>query len=334
MANTRSTDLTLVDFSEEINLYPKVWSLISGMDLFDVHSIETNLAQIEYVQEVLADIEARERGGDRNYIGSETPSTENLTIPFFPLDKNIPNADLMNFRAYGTGNTSKSVMSQIDRVMKRIRSSHAALREKCMAQAIQGLGFGTSYNYATKFGQTQISAPVDFTDVTTDPRDTMEKLARRPIIKAAQDGSDSHAAYSIIAICGEDWFDGLISHPLVTDSYDKFESQQDMLRKRLGMTSEDDSVRAFTSKGITYVEDLSGNFAAGEAFILPKNMPEMFRVYYAPADDAGYAGTAGEELYLWYKEDDFNRKRKVESETSMLCVNTRNDLVAKSVGTF
>lgn len=334
MPSTRDTNFTLVDYTEEINLYPKVWSLISGMDLFDVHNITETKAEIEIVTEVLAEIEARQRGGERNFITSESAVAETLNVPFFPLDRKISAADIQNFRKYGTGEDSKSLVTEIDRVMGRVRSSHAALREKCMALAIQGLGFGTSYVYATKFGQTQISAPVDFSALTIDPRDTLEASARRPIIKNAQDGSDSHAAYSVIALCGETWFDGLLGHPLVADAYSQFESQQDPLRKRLGMNSENDSVRVFRSKGIMYVEDLSGNFAAGEAFILPLNMPEMFRVYFSPIDDAAHANTAGQELYMQYKENSFDRQYKVESETSMLCVNTRNDLVAKSVGTF
>ena len=68
MANARNTDFTLLDYSKEINKFPKVSDLISGMGLFSDHNIETTVAQVEFVQEKLADIQARARGGERNYV--------------------------------------------------------------------------------------------------------------------------------------------------------------------------------------------------------------------------------------------------------------------------
>lgn len=339
MANARNTDFTLLDYTDEINLFPKVWSLISGMNLFDVHPIRTTLAQVEYVQEKVGDITSRKRGGERNFITSEDARTANLDVPFFPLDRNIKAADIQSFREYGTNSESKTLQGEVARVMSRIRASHAQLSEKAMALAVQGIGLegagiGVNYSYATEFGQTQPLAPVDFTVTTTDPRDTLEKTARRVIVKNAQDGTDSHASYNIVAFCGANYFDALIGHPLVEESYKYYESQQEPLRRRLGMKDEGDSVRVFKSKGITYIEDISNNFPEGEAFIIPMGMTDMFRKYVAPADDAEYANTPGQDLYLFYKEDGFNRKFKVESETSMLCVNTRVDLTVKSVGTF
>lgn len=338
MANTRNTDFTLVDYTDEINLYPKVWSLISGMDLFDEKPITTTVAQVERVQEKLADIASRKRGGERNFVTSEDAVTENFNVPFFPLDRSIQAADVQNFRAYGEGDTSKTVMGEVDRVMTRVRNSHAQLKEKAMAKAIQGIGLegagiGVDYNYYTKFGVTQTTANVDFADTTTNPADALEE-ARRHIVRSAQDNTGSNVSYRIICIAGEDWFDGFISHPEVEESFKYYESKQEPLRKRLGMNSEDDSVRVFNYRGVTIVEDLSGNFAADEAYIFPADVPEMFRMYQAPADDLEYANTAGQALYLWYKSSDFHRQHKVESECSFLCVNTRPELCVKSVASF
>ena len=100
------------------------------------------------------------------------------------------------------------------------------------------------------------------------------------------------------------------------------------------MENEGDSVRLFKHKGVTYIEDLSGNFPADNAYVMPQGMPEMFRAYYSPADDAEYANTAGQDLYLFYKENRFDRQYKVESETSFLMVNTRPDLVIELTGKF
>ncbi len=337
MANARNTDFTLLDYTTEINKFPKVWDLISGMGMFVDHNIETTVAQVEYVQEKVADIPARARGGERNYVNSEDATTINLNIPFYPLDKGIRAADIQNFREYGTGNTSKTIVTEVARTMNRVRKSHSQLREKCMALAIQGVGLneggiGKDTDYYAKFGQTKTSIDVQLNSPDVDPSAIAEQ-ARRQIIKAAQDAKGSHASYYVIAICGEQYFSNLIANVNVEEAYKYFDSEQAPLRRRLGMNDEGDSVRVFRWKGITYIEDLSGNFPADKAYVLPRAVDEMFRTYYSPADDADYANTKGQELYMWYKEDRFNRKQKVESETSILCVNTRPELVIELVDT-
>ena len=340
MAVTRNTTFTLVDYSDEIELLPKVWSLVSGMNLFEADYIPSTVAQLERVKEISDLFSARKRGGDRNQTGSEDAETKNLNVPFFPLDKTITAGDIQNFREYGSGNESKTLLTQVARVMARIKRQHAQLREKAMAEAIQGRsylgegGAGTLYNYYTLWGLTQDTANVDFTDLTTDPAAVLEAQARRVIIRKAQDGSDSNAAYSVVSICGSEWFSAFIAHPLVTEAYAMYASSQEPLRRRLGMGAEENSVRVFKHKGITYIEDLSPNFAEGEAHIFPLAMPDMFKVFYGPMDDAKAANMAGKELYLLYKEDEFNRQYKIESETSILCANTRPELVIKSTGTF
>ena len=338
MALARNSDFTLLDYSEEINLIPKVWSLVSGLGLFEEKPIKTTVAQVEFVQEVLSDITSQTRAsGTRNQAGQETAVVKNLNVPFFPLDRNITAADIQNFRAYGTGATEKTLVEEIARIMTRVRGSHAQLREKAMALAIQGVGFegagvGADYDYYTECGRTQEAITIDFTTIA-DPTVAVEE-ARRTIIRNAQDNTGSNASYDLIAICGEDFFSVLIAHSAVEDAYRYFESQQEPLRKRLGMGSEDSSVRVFRHKGVTYIEDLSGNFDAGEMFMFPRNVPDMFRMYISPANTPDYANTLGLPVYLWYKEDTFNRLYKVESESSFLCVNTRPELVVKATGTF
>lgn len=340
MAIVRDSKFTITDHTPEINLIPKIWSLITGMNLFsEVHNITGTTADVEYVTEVQGDIPARLRGGERNYVGSENAKVIPLKVPFYPLDRRISPKDIQSFRQYGSGNEAKTVLTEVTRVMQRIRNDHTVLIEKAQAAAIQGIGLNgiapnTHYNYFTEFGFTQTSVQVDFTSGSVDPATTIEKDARRTIITSAQDGTDSHASYSLVTICHPEWFDAFIAHPDVEEAYTNYASEQEPLRKRLGMNNPDDSVRVFRHKDVTYIEDLSGNFPAGEAFMMPRDFGNMFRCYYSPADDLEYANTEGQELYLWYKGNDFDRQYKVESEASFLMVNTRPDLVIRLTGLF
>lgn len=329
----QSNEFKILDFSKHIELVPRVHTLINDMGMFTDVFGSTTVAQAERVNEKTGLINAAQRGGDRNYVDSEDAETQNFNIPFFPLDRQVTAADIQNFRAYGEGNAPKTLEMEVARVMARIKRFHAQLKERAMIEAIKGSSWApgdtnAQYNYFTVWGLSQQTAPVNFTTTTIDPRDIMEDVARAHIIDTA---ADNAGEYRIIALCSRKWFAALIAHPLVENAYQFYDSTQEPLRRRLG----GDAInRMFESKGVLYVEDISGYIAVGDAYIMPMGIEGMFKNHHAPADTAQTANETAQELYLWYKESEFLRMQKLESETSFISINSRPELVVKSVGTF
>lgn len=331
--NVDGNGFTIVDYSKHIELIPRVNKLTSQLGLFSKVFQNSDIAEVERVQEIVELFQARARGGERNFVGSENAELRHFKVPFFPLDRNITAQDIQNFRQYGEANAPKTLGVEVAKVMRRIRNSHDQLVEKVSMEAIQGRsyiggGVGTVYNYYTSWGLTQQTANVDFTDTAVDPRSIIESGARKHIQDEAQDQAGS---YKIVAIVGSTWFDGLKNHTLVKDSYNFYSSDKEPLRRRLG---EDSINRVWTTDNVTYIEDISGYVAATEAYIFPMGIPDMFELHYAPKDDVAEANQTAKELYLEYKEAPFFRQYKVESETSILGVNKRPELVVKSTGTF
>ena len=331
--NVDGNGFTIVDYSRHIELVPRVNKLTAQLGLFTKVFGVSDVAEVERVQEIVSLFQARARGGERNFIGSEDAEFNHFKIPFFPLDRSITAQDIQNFRQYGEANAPKTLGVEVARVMRRIRNSHDQLIEKVSMEAIQGRsytggGVGTVYNYYTAWGATQKTADVDFTDAATDPRTVIEAEARKHIQDQAQDQAGS---YKIVAIVGSTWFDGLKNHVLVRDAYNFYSSDKEPLRRRLG---EDAINRVWTTDNVTYIEDISGYTPAGEAFIFPMGIADMFELHFAPADTAQAANTTAQEIYLAYKESDYFREQKVESETSVIGINKRPELVVKSTGTF
>lgn len=335
MATTRDSTFTLIDYSSEIELIPRGWSLITSMGLFDKHYISTTVAQVERVQEINTLFDATERGADRNYVGSENVVTRNFNTKLFSLDRALNAADILNLRKYGTGAENKTLEDEVTRIMARLRRSHSSLVEAAQAAAIfngtsySGPNLAPEYNYYTEWGVTQQTANVDFTNGLVDPREVIELQARQYITTAAQDEASQ---YVMVAFCSPEWFSAFISHPQVEESYKYFSSEQDPMRARLGGLGHH---RSFTTKGVTYIE-YQAYVPSGEAYIMPVGVEDMFRMYFSPADDISIVGSGevGRELYMWYKESEFDRRAKVESETSFVCVLARPELIVKSVGTF
>lgn len=320
-----------VDFTSLLEVAPRQNTLVSSLGLFDSFYHRGTTALVTRVDETRADIAARQRGGERNFIGRESVQRKSFLIPFFPLDKGITAQDVQNFGQYGDPNAPQTAQDRIMRTMARINASHAELRERAMVAAIMGTSYApedpnSQYNYYTEWQQTQARADVDFTSATDDPGSVVEVQIRKKIIATAGNGAGS---YRIYALCSPEYFQGLIDNDFVRTAYQYFAANQNILRDRL---SGDLNNRTFTYQGVTYMEDISGYVPAGEAFFFPGGIQGMFEIHYAPADTLRDANTDAKEAYVFYVEN--HRRAHVETESSLLCVNTRPELVIRSVGNF
>jgi hypothetical protein len=327
----RNGDFGVLDFTPLVELTPRIPKLLSSLGLIqNVVMGETTIAQVERVTEALDTIQARARGGDRNFAGRENAIVRNFNIPFFPLDSRFTANEIQDLREYGTSDTPTTVESRVLRSMQRVRNSHTNTYEKALYAALKGSSFSPSYtqgqySYFTEFGVSQKTFPIDFTNDAIDPRITVEKQARKHIIDNAKDNGDS---YKVIAIVGSGFFNSLITHPLVQAAYDSYPSESEPLRKRLGG---DLINRSFDTSGVTYIEDISGEIADGDGYFLPLGISTMFQAQYAPADSVLWANTPAQEMYVFLDESN-HRVSKVETESSFIVVNTRPELVPKATG--
>lgn len=333
MAITRNGQWEVLDYTPLADLIERTDNALEALGLFEPFFGTTTTAEVERVTLGSDTIEAKQRGGDRNYAGKETSQIENFRIPFFPLDSLAKPSDVQDFREYGEADTPASVEKRVERNVKRIRSSHDFLRRSAMYACLKGDTYanglaGSQYvkDFATVWGVTGdvVTGAIDFTVSTDDPALQIEKEAREHIIAQAQDNA---GAYSVVCLCGSGFFNSIVNHPLVQAAYDQYASQQEPLRQRLGG---DVVGRVFDHKGITYIEDVSGEIARGDAYVLPTGIQDMFQIHYAPADTLEHANTVAEEVYIFLEES--RRAATVETETSFVCVGTRPELVVTYTG--
>lgn len=323
-----SNGFEFVDFTSLLEVAPRQNTLITSLNLFDAFYHQSTTALVTRIDETRADIAARQRGGERNFIGREGVIRKSFLIPFFPLDKGFTAQDVQNFSQYGEPNAPMAAQERVMRTMDRIQRSHAELRERAMVTAIMGSSYApedpnSQYNYYTEWNQTQQTVTVDFTSATVDPATAMETQIRKSIIANAGNGAQS---YRIYALCSPEYFQALIDNAFVRTAYQYFAANENILRQRV---SGDLNNRSFTYGGVTFLEDISGYIPANEAFFFPGGIDGMFEVHYAPADTLNDANTLAKEAYVFYVEN--HRRAHVETESSLLCVNTRPELVIRSV---
>lgn len=325
----------MMDFTVAINKVPRVWSLLDEMNIAETVGISTETASVDVIQERTDTFGDVRRGGPRQFVGAENVITKHLTTPFFALDGAVLPSDVQNLRRFGTENDLTSMGEAVDRIATRIRRYHSALREKALVEAIRGFSFnpnGTTeqYDYYTVFEQTanKKQIPFDLANTATDPMEKAEEVYKH-IINNAQDGS---SAYEIVCLASSEFFDLLLKNDTLQQAYTYYTSVQEPLRNRQGGGG---IIRQFTHGNIRYI-DYPATFngarciPANEAYFFPMGIADMFKVYHAPADHIDYTNTVGQEAYMWIYRDPKGRRIDVESETAMLAVNHRPELVVRA----
>lgn len=332
MAVTHNGDQGILEFHDVAELVPRTDNALEKLGLFEsFFGVSTDVA-IERIEDGYDAMKASERGGERNYAGQEKAQREYFRIPFFTLDKMTQPHELQDFREYATADAPATVEKRVERNVARIMKSHDFLKRTAMYTALKGSTFargleGTQYikSFADVWG---VAADVktvalDFT-ANTNPALWVETNVRQHITAQAKDNASS---YKVVALCGSGFFNSLTNHPTVQGAFDAYPSAQEPLRNRLG----GDTVgQIFEYKGVTYIEDISGEIARGDAYFLPLGIQDMFQLHYAPADTMADVNSVAREAYIWLEET--RRTAKVESETSFVAVNTRPELVVTATG--
>lgn len=333
MTIARNGQWEILDYTSLTELVEREDNALEALGLFEEYFGQTTLAEAERVtvgHDVITD---KARGGERNYADKNSSKMVRFDIPFFPMDSYVKPSDVQDFREYATDNAPASVERGVLSKIKRIRNSHDKLRRTAMYACLKGNTYAPSgssqfvKNFATEWGVTgDVATPIaiDFTVATTDPALVIEVQAREHIIDKAQDNA---AGYSVVALCGSGFFNSMVNHPLVQAAYDQYASTQEPLRDRLGGNRVG---RIFVHKGVSYIEDVSGEIARGDAYILPLGIMDMFSIHYAPADTLEHANTTAQPMYVFLEEG--RRASTIETETSFVCINSRAELIVVSTG--
>lgn len=322
------------DLSPLIETTTRRVGVIESLNLFDINHDRGTSVIVERYTDQQHLIEARQRQGERNWIGGNVPTRASLIVPFFPVDANIKPVDIQNFNTLMDlgSETPRTVADAVNRKMRQIRNAEAKTKERIYTEAVMGRSYAgitpenanESYDYYEVWNQTQRSVPVDFASTDINPTDVIEDQIRGYIIDAKQDGTNST---NMVAICGRQYFQALVSSPFTRAAYAGIliPGGVNPLRERIGGNAD---ARSWSFNGVLYIEDVSGAVAANEAWFMPDGVENMFQAFYAPSDTLDEANQPASEFYMFMERT--NRTAHIETEFSLLAVNTRPELVVRS----
>ena len=337
MAITRSytNAFEVVDYTQELQIVPNSWQLLSDTGLFSEEFLSTNVVTFEEQSQTLGLIGDAFRGAKPQANKDDNRKIRSYPIAHFPIVDAVKPEDIQGKRAYGNTDMAETEAAVIARKMQRIRKNMDITME---VGRFSLLSTGNLYapngtvsgNVFTDFGITQKS--VNFV-LGTAGTDVVAKVEE--VIAHMQDNANTGDVITgVVAYCSPTWFAALISHAKIVNAYTYFSATEGQMinRNRAGGTN--GLYREFTYAGIRFIEVrtvLAGQtlVPAGEAIFVPTGTSDNFLSYFGPANRLDFVNTVAERGYLWTMRDPKGTGIDIDGEFNVTHICRRPNLIVK-----
>ena len=277
---------------------PYVPQLLGSLNLFTPKPVRTRNIFVDRTEGGLTLIPTSADGAPPESLDSTTRDAVALKTRRLAKQFTIYASELDGIRASGTESELMAVQTEFNSRMLRIRADMELTHEHHRLGALQGLlldadGSTVLYDYATEFNEAIPTATSFELDVaTTDVIGICKDIAR----SMARSGKGALAGATIHSLAGDDFYDGLVTHPNVEKFY---------LNQMAATALRDQAAifESFTIGGITFhnyrgTDDNSTvAIPTAEAKFFPIGATGVFEVAYSPLESIGFVNTPGQPLY-------------------------------------
>lgn len=312
-----------VNLTAAVQRLPYVESRLGALGLFpEGEGTETDMVAIDITDGQIQILHSRERGAPPQKAKKDPKaSSRAVKIPHFQFEDRVVAASLMGKRMPGQ-NIMQSVAQKInDRYTWMLGSVVAPTLEVHRLNALQGILLDSDgsviQNFFDLFGETQQVQDFAFTTATTDVRNVCVAAARK-----VEDYLGGVPFTGLKAICGRNFFDSLVSHAKVRDTYIYQQGQVNRTDLRKGFDFGDISWEEY--RGMRGLTSDIGQVDDDEAILFPVGVNGMYRRYNAPAGFLETVNELGQPMYAKVAPD-FKYNEHVDQllEMNPLFINTR-----------
>lgn len=316
----------VVSLTDSINRMPFIPGRAGALGIWDEEGINTTDVAIEDVQGTIALVPDKKRGAPPSQNVTEKRNLRKLSVPHLPLADTVSADEIQNVRIFGAGSQLQAVQQVVQRKMMRMTTNIDLTIEYQRIAALQGIildsdGTTVIYNLMTEFNVSQPTQDFVFSNSDTDVLNVLRAVSRKV------EANLGAAVYDHIHVfCGETWFDELVSHASVKDSYRYFQATG----QNQNPNRDDLRFRGFRFGGFLF-EEYRGSVGGvdfvddHEAIAFPVGVPGMYRTYFAPADYMETVNTQGLPRYAKQEPMRFNRGIELEVQSNPLSICTRPD---------
>lgn len=341
----RSNNNQWVDLTDVLTEVPRQNLIMSSLGIFEPYY--SPVKQIEIRRTLTQNHLVVDRNWDErnsNIAGRDRQSLQ-LAIPHFPLDDAITPNDIdatvqansiqeaMGLESVANVRLDKmtSLVSAHDLTMEAARWQLVVDGEVYAPNGTLRTSYGKTVNFYTEYGVTRTETEVTTFSGVGDPRAQIEGI-RKKVIEGARGFA---GVPRVVALCGSDYFDALITNAFVTDAI-KYQQMPGLSREILvgrpdnnpfGLNS---LYRTVELWGVTFIDagqagyetTYGGAFTpfigAKEARYMPINIRGAYKTYFAPAQKFGTINRAAQGSYWFEYANEKDQKIEIETEQNFL----------------
>ena len=302
----------MTSLSAAIQAAPYVPQLLGSMSIFTPDRTRTTTIAVEEKGGVLSLIKTSARGAPL-----EEGQGEDRTMRYFETKriargKTLYAAEVQNIRAFGSTSEMQAVQNEVAGIMDGKTGLRAAVElthENMRLGAVQGkvldAGGAELFNWYTEFGIAQ-PAEINFAlpTATAEGGEIRKKCNAviRDMMRASHGAWLPGQTYAV-GLCGDNFFDDLVSNPETRGTYLNQQEAKD-LRNDVGQ-----AFGTFRYGNIVFINyrgtDDKATVAIGadKCQFFPVGAPDAFRAGFSPAEFFPFVNTPGQDVYAMVVQD-------------------------------
>lgn len=305
---------------------------IGQMDLFATTGVTTLTVAIERIGDMIQLVPPSPRGAPGDVRDEPKRSIEDLRIPHFQRDWSVMADEVQGVRAYGSETELLTVQRLVAQKMRSNIEDLDLTDEYSRLGAIQGVVVykgGQTLDLYQKFGVAQ-PAEIDFDLDNANPAEGALRAKCVGVVRSVRAALGGVPFDYVWAPCGDRFFDDLLAHREVRETYKNWNEAQILRESYVGKNRS--SNPTFEFGGIIWENmgavDLDGDGSligihTDKARFVPVGVPGLFRTYYAPADYIETVNTVGQRLYAKQYPHPNGKLIMGEVQTNALHIATR-----------
>lgn len=297
---------SVLSLTDAINKIPFVPGRAGQIIPWSERGVPTLSIMIEEKDGVLELVDPTPRGGPGQTFAKTKRTARSLTIPHYQIDDAIWADEVQGIRAFGSESELQTVIGLVsERAAEHVGQKLDPTLEFQRIGAIKGVILNadgsTLYNLFNEFGVQQIGE-IDFDLDNANPAKGALRKKCADVTRAIADELGGIPFIGIHAFCGDTFFDQLLAHKEVIDSYMGTDMAR-VLRDGYVYPNGMKIYGAFEFGGIVW-ENYRGKVGttpfidSTKCHIFPIGVPGLFRTVYAPADYIETVNTLGLPRYM------------------------------------
>ncbi|QBP09847.1 major capsid protein [Cupriavidus metallidurans] len=308
----------LAELTAAINKLPLHTGLVGDMGLFDDRGIRTTQVLVEVKNGRLGLVPDTDRRGEPQPMGKEKPVRKTFRTTHLPTSGTVMPDEIQDFMAFGSDTVVRQQSQVINDELQRMKNCLELTREWQRVGAIKGQILDADgsviYDLYDEFGVQKKSMDLAFGVATTKVRKLITDAKRH-----AEQKLGGVLVKGFRAICGPDFFDGLVEHPTVKEAYAHYAEAAD----RIG----GDMRSGFKHGNVEFVED---NLQIGEKRFVDADKAHVFPITpagsvfigrNAPANYNETVNTLGQPFYSKAEPRKMGKGWDMEAQANPLYLN-------------